>query len=121
MFLAGHLGQPQVTGTMRTTALAVALALLPACNRPSEAGTTMQSATSSSGANHAIRPFTVHFPDEALADMRRRITATRWPPREIVADQSQGVQLATMQKLASYWATDYDWRKAEAKLDALPQ
>jgi pimeloyl-ACP methyl ester carboxylesterase len=69
----------------------------------------------------AIRPFRVHFPDEALADMKRRITATRWPEREIVADQSQGVQLATIQKLASYWATNYDWRKAEAKLNALPQ
>ena len=69
----------------------------------------------------AIRPFRVHFPDEALADLKRRIAATRWPDREIVADQSQGVQLATVQKLARYWATEYDWRKCEAKLNALPQ
>jgi pimeloyl-ACP methyl ester carboxylesterase len=69
----------------------------------------------------AIRKFHVHFPDKALADLKRRIVATQWPEREIVADQSQGVQLATMQKLAQYWATDYDWRKCEAKLDALPQ
>ena len=69
----------------------------------------------------AIRPFRVHVPDEALADLKRRVEATRWPDKEIVADQSQGVQLATMQKLARYWATDYDWRKVEAKLNALPQ
>ena len=65
----------------------------------------------------AIRPFTVNIPEEALADLRRRIKATRWPDKETVADQSQGVQLATMQKLARYWATDYDWRKCEAKLE----
>lgn len=69
----------------------------------------------------AIRPFRVHFSDEALADMKRRIAATRWPEKETVADQTQGVQLATMQKLARYWGTEYDWRKCEAKLDALPQ
>jgi len=72
-------------------------------------------------ATDAIRPFHVHFSDEALADLKRRVAATRWPDREIVADQSQGVQLATVQKLARYWATDYDWRKCEAKLNALPQ
>src|SRR5260221_691839 len=65
------------------------------------------------GSDDAIRPFRVHFSDAALADMKRRIAATRWPQPEIVADQSQGVQLATVQKLASYWATDYDWRKIE--------
>ncbi len=69
----------------------------------------------------AIRPFHITVPDDALVDLRRRITATRWPEREMVSDQSQGVQLATMQKLARYWATDYDWRKVEAKLSALPQ
>jgi pimeloyl-ACP methyl ester carboxylesterase len=68
-----------------------------------------------------IRPFHIHFPDEALADLKRRIAATRWPTRETVADQSQGVPLATVQKLARYWATDYDWRKVEAKLNSLPQ
>jgi len=73
------------------------------------------------GGAGAIRPFHVHFPDEALVDLKRRITATRWPEREIVADQSQGVQLATIQKLASYWATKYDWRKVEARLNAYPQ
>jgi pimeloyl-ACP methyl ester carboxylesterase len=68
-----------------------------------------------------IRPFQVEVPEEELAELRRRIEAARWPSRELVADRSQGVQLATMQELARYWATDYDWRKAEAKLNALPQ
>src|SRR4051794_29548393 len=69
----------------------------------------------------SIRPFHFTVSEEALADLRRRIVATQWPERETVADASQGVQLATMQKLAQYWATDYDWRKCEAKLNALPQ
>jgi pimeloyl-ACP methyl ester carboxylesterase len=68
-----------------------------------------------------IRPFHVEIPEEQLDDLRRRIAATRWPSKELVADRSQGVQLATLQELARYWATDYDWRKAEAKLNALPQ
>jgi pimeloyl-ACP methyl ester carboxylesterase len=68
-----------------------------------------------------IRPFHVNVPEEELTELRRRINATRWPERELVTDISQGVQLATIQKLARYWATDYDWRKVEAKLKALPQ
>ncbi len=69
----------------------------------------------------AIRPFQkVNFPEEELTELRRRIKATKWPERETVADASQGVQLATMQALARYWATDYDWRKCEAKLQSLP-
>jgi Epoxide hydrolase N terminus len=68
-----------------------------------------------------IQPFTAEFADEALDDLRRRISATRWPTTELVADRSQGVQLATMQELARYWATEYDWRRCEAKLNALPQ
>jgi len=68
-----------------------------------------------------IRPFEVHVPDEDLADLRRRIAATRCPARELVADRSQGVQLATIQNLLSYWGTGYDWRACEAKLNALPQ
>ena len=69
----------------------------------------------------AIRPFSVHFPDEALADMKRRIQATQWPEKETVTDDSQGVPLAAIQKLARYWATEYDWRNVEARLNALPQ
>jgi pimeloyl-ACP methyl ester carboxylesterase len=68
-----------------------------------------------------IRPFRVDMPDEAIADLRRRIAARRWPSRELVADRSQGVQLATLQELARYWATDYDWGACETKLNALPQ
>ncbi len=69
----------------------------------------------------AIRPFRAHIPDAALADLRRRLAATRWPTKETVADASQGVQLARLQALVRYWATGYDWRKGEAKLNAYPQ
>ena len=68
----------------------------------------------------AIRPFDVSFPEAEVTDLRRRINATRWPEQETVNDSTQGVQLATAQKLAQYWGTDYDWRKCEAKLKALP-
>ena len=73
------------------------------------------------GSGTTVRSFTVNIPDSDLTDLRRRIDATRWPERETVADTSQGVQLATLQALARYWATDYDWRKCEAKLNSLPQ
>ena len=69
----------------------------------------------------AIRPFRIEVPEEQLADLRRRIEATRWPSKELVADRSQGVQLATLQALARYWTTEYDWRRCEARLNALPQ
>ncbi len=68
-----------------------------------------------------IRPFHVEIPDERIDDLRRRIAATRWPSKELVEDREQGVQLATLQALARYWETDYDWRKVEAELNALPQ
>src|SRR5215217_1642099 len=67
-----------------------------------------------------VRPFQIDVPEEELDDLRRRIRATRWPERETVADQSQGPRLATMQELARYWAEEYDWRKCEEKLKALP-
>ena len=76
--------------------------------------TTVETATE-------IRPFHVEIPDEALDDLRARIAATNWPEKETVADESQGVPLATIQKLARYWMTDYDWRACEARLNALPQ
>jgi pimeloyl-ACP methyl ester carboxylesterase len=69
----------------------------------------------------AVRPFSFTASNEALADLRRRVAAMRWPEKETVTDDSQGVQLATMRELARYWATDYDWRKVEARLNALPQ
>jgi pimeloyl-ACP methyl ester carboxylesterase len=82
---------------------------------------TFESETATDTGADAIRPFRVHFPDEALADLKRRVAATRWPERELVPDASQGVQLETMQNLARYWTSDYDWRKVEARLNALPQ
>ena len=70
--------------------------------------------------SNAIRPFHINIPEADLVDLRRRVKATRWPVKETVTDQSQGVELATIQKLARYWSTEYDWRKCEAKLNALP-
>src|SRR5580692_10827879 len=71
--------------------------------------------------SEAIRPFHVEFPEKALVELRQRLAMTRWPSRETVADESQGVQLATIQKLVHYWQTGHDWRKVEARLNALPQ
>src|SRR5215207_8887432 len=80
------------------------------------AGTTEKSAGAA-----AIRPFTLEIREADLEDMRARIAATRWPEKETVEDQSQGVPLAMIQELARYWATEYDWRRCEATLNALPQ
>jgi pimeloyl-ACP methyl ester carboxylesterase len=77
--------------------------------------------TSAAADPAAIRPFRVAFPDQALQDLQRRLEVTRWPDKELVSDRSQGVQLATMRELARFWTTEHDWRKAEAKLNALPQ
>jgi pimeloyl-ACP methyl ester carboxylesterase len=71
--------------------------------------------------NEALRPFQVETPQDAIDDLRRRIAATRWPSKELVQDRSQGVQLATMQALTRYWTTEFDWRRTEARLNALPQ
>ena len=99
----------QLLGQAAMTAVAASVAsLLPL--RPAKAA-----------ASGAIRPFHVNVPEEDLLDLRRRLAATRWPDREIVADQSQGVQLTTVQQLVRYWQNDYDWRKVEARLNALPQ
>jgi pimeloyl-ACP methyl ester carboxylesterase len=128
--LAGAIGilLPAGAAHAETTAPAQggAEALAPApTTTASPSGTTAQAAVIGAAATAAddtsIRPFQFHAADEALADLRRRIAATKWPERETVADATQGVQLATMQKLAQYWATDYDWRKLEARLNALPQ
>ena len=93
-------------------ALTVAMSTLGASNR--------SGAATAADDQQAIRPFHVNFPEEQLIDLRKRVAATRWPDKETVTDQSQGVQLVTVQKLARYWETDYDWRKCEAKLNALP-
>jgi pimeloyl-ACP methyl ester carboxylesterase len=80
-----------------------------------------QIAPASAASDSAIRPFKVHAPEAALVDLRKRIAATRWPDKETVADPSQGVQLAKLQELVRYWGSGYNWRKVEAKLNALPQ
>ena len=99
---------PTRRNVLATTAAAGAVNLMPA-----------QFTAAAEG--NAVRPFKINTPEEALVDLRRRIKATSWPERETVTDQSQGVPLATMQELARYWASDYDWRNVEAKLNALPQ
>lgn len=97
-----------LTNTATGIAVAGAASLLPA-----------NSAFAAKGDD--IRPFKVQIPEEQLVDLRRRLAATRWPDKETVADQSQGAQLAKLQELVRHWATDYDWRKGEAKLNAFPQ
>ena len=93
----------------------------PGGKEPAVKTSTAQLDAAQGSAADAIRPFHVHVPDEALKDLRRRLAATRWPDKETVADQSQGAPLARLQPLVKYWASGYDWRKAEAKLNALPQ
>ena len=93
------------------------IALVPAAAKGGSTATEQDEAA----VGEALRPFRVAVPEAALADLRRRVATTQWPEKETVADESQGVPLATMRELARYWATDYDWRKAEAKLNALPQ
>jgi pimeloyl-ACP methyl ester carboxylesterase len=85
------------------------------------AASLLPSQLAAAATNDVIRPFRVNVPEEQLVDLRRRIATTRWSDKETVADQSQGVQLAKLQALVRYWGSDYDWRKAEAKLNALPQ
>jgi pimeloyl-ACP methyl ester carboxylesterase len=107
MIMSAISSSPTRRDFLAGSAAASAIGLFPA---------TLRAATG----DDAIRPFRIEVPEEALADLRRRIAATNWPERETVADATQGVQLATIQKLARYWAADYDWRKTEAKLNALP-
>jgi pimeloyl-ACP methyl ester carboxylesterase len=85
------------------------------------ASAVLSSNRRASADDNAVRPFRINIPEAELTELRRRIDATKWPERETVTDASQGVQLATIQKLARYWATNHDWRKCEAKLNALPQ
>ena len=81
----------------------------------------MSVTTENSAGAAAIRPFTVDMPEEAIAGLRRRVAATSWPSKELVADASQGVQQSMLQELARYWAADHDWRRCEAELNGLPQ
>ncbi|MFM0175224.1 epoxide hydrolase family protein [Paraburkholderia sediminicola] len=115
---------PQTPSRRRFIGVAAAAAVAGSLSRLAFAETTQtvtEVAKPSGGDKTAIRPLHVHAPESQLIDLKRRIKATRWPERETVTDASQGVQLATMQKLARYWANDYDWRKVEARLNALPQ
>ncbi|MGX5802447.1 epoxide hydrolase family protein [Bradyrhizobium sp. Arg314] len=113
---------------LAATAAVAALGLLPGALRAapiqkedSMAQASATKVTAQPAGKDAIHPFHVNFSDAELAELRGRINATKWPEQETVADTSQGVQLATMQQLARYWATEHDWRKCEAKLNALPQ
>ena len=100
---------------------AVSVPIAPAAVAEPSVSSPPPAKVSSAAEDTAIRPFHVHVPEEALTDLRRRLAATRWPDRETVADQSQGAQLAKLQELVRYWESGYDWRKTEAKLNALPQ
>jgi pimeloyl-ACP methyl ester carboxylesterase len=115
---------PQIPSRRRFISVAAAAAVAGSLSRIAFADTN-QSITeitkSSGGDKTSIRTLHVHAPEAQLIDLKRRIKATRWPERETVTDASQGVRLATMQKLARYWSTGYDWRKVEARLNALPQ
>jgi hypothetical protein len=103
------------------TAFAFGLGLLSlsghAQSNMTQAAGTQQSGASSNSKD-AIRPFRVNIPEEQIVDLRKRIAATRWPDKELVTDESQGIRLAEVQELVRYWGTDYDWRKGEAKLNA---
>ncbi len=123
-------GKGAVQSTMMAAAGAFGFALIATpcyAVAASSAANTLASTTSATekqparSGEAAVRPFRVDIPQAALDELRRRIVATQWPEKETVSDQSQGVPLATMRELARYWATDYDWRKVEAKLNALPQ
>ncbi len=120
-----------MTRILQMTAISVAMATMFITNNYGEESTmtqieqvatrTSRPAAKVDRGEAAIRPFTVKVPETAVTDLRRRLVATRWPDKETVTDDSQGVQLAKLQELVRYWGTDYDWRKAEAKLNALPQ
>ena len=112
---------PQHIASGRSTLLTAAGAALVCSLFIFSFAVAQTSSTGSAAEDRSIRAFKVQVPQAALDDLRRRINATRWPDRETVADRSQGTQLASLQNLVRYWGTDYDWRKVEAKLNALPQ
>jgi pimeloyl-ACP methyl ester carboxylesterase len=103
------------------TLSAVGMLLVQSSSKPAHAERVDPPSARAASEDKSIRPFRVNISEEQLVDLRRRIAATQWPERETVTDATQGVQLATMQKLARYWASEYDWRKVEAKLNSLPQ
>jgi pimeloyl-ACP methyl ester carboxylesterase len=116
MAMSGESSSPTRRSVIAASAAAGALGVA-----TSASSGILGSARAEGARGEAIRPFRIDFPETMLTEMRRRISATNWPERETVTDESQGVRLATVQALARYWASDYDWRKCEAKLNALPQ
>src|SRR5579863_3806690 len=113
-----HLNRRGFFGTAAATVVAGPLGLSGFVERPNAMTETVAQTVSDPT---SIRPFQVNFPDADLDNLRRRITATRWPDRETVNDDTQGVPLEMLQGLSTYWAADYDWRKCEAQLNALPE
>lgn len=113
---------PTRRDVLAASAMAGVVSLLPALVAPADHafGRASNHGDAKMPAKDEIRPFSFHAPEAELVDLRQRIKATKWPEREQVTDDSQGVQLDTIQKLARYWATEYDWRKVEAQLNALP-
>ncbi|MFL6333019.1 MAG: epoxide hydrolase family protein [Pyrinomonadaceae bacterium] len=104
------------------TAMSLTLPAAVLAQQPAQTGTQAPAAAwTRAGEDDAVRPFRVRVPQKALDDLRRRLAATRWPDRETVADRSQGAQLAVLKGLVQYWGSGYDWRKAEARLNAFPQ
>ncbi|MCI0362386.1 MAG: epoxide hydrolase [Phycisphaerales bacterium] len=118
--MSSVLSSPTRRSFLATGAFGLALLAAPSYAQKVPAADA-QAPISAATEDDAVHPFRINVPEEELVDLRRRIAATRWSDKETVADQSQGVPLATMQKLARYWESDYDWRKCEVKLNALPQ
>ena len=116
-----QIGLTQTLATRRSNTARAAMATFAFATAVISAQAVDSSATPNPTDPAAIRPFHISIPEAALTDLRRRLVATQWPDKEIVTDESQGVQLATMQKLVRYWSTSYDWRKVEAKLNSYPQ
>jgi hypothetical protein len=110
-----------LTAAVLGCSVAVVAAARPSFRESTMTQTMIPDAAAPESTTAAIKSFRVDVPEADLVDLRRRLAATRWPDKETVGDASQGVQLARLQKLVRYWATDYDWRKAEATLNALPQ
>ncbi|WP_028934629.1 epoxide hydrolase family protein [Pseudonocardia spinosispora] len=124
--MSESLSSPSRRGFLATSAAALLVTATAAACGPARPGasngaTATATAGTAGGGGEAIRPFRINVAQEQLDDLRRRVVATRWPTRETVPDQSQGVQLARLQELVRYWGTDYDWRKLEERVNALPQ
>jgi hypothetical protein len=117
-----NLNRRRFVETAAITVVAAQLGAFSCAPKSSSERNPTMAQTMAAGGTTAVRPFPhLDVPEAELVELRRRINATRWPTRELVTDDTQGIQLGTMQALARYWGTDYDWRKCETKLNALPQ